>query len=176
MTKSLSQGLLLPWQPQPLKTKAMNWLCRTGGRNWAHLGMPYSQQKGKEKGSKLKIMGTTFPKCTFVRKAFCLQIQEGCKKQENKSAQSWHSFDFQIHIMTSSKWMQGDHQQRQKPKATTSMWFSVSWQGNPACCLCQISIRGWGGARFVPPDHDFYCFNFSLFPWIQNLCYFKQLC
>lgn len=49
MTKSLSQGLLLPWQPQPLKTKVMNWLCRTGGRNWAHLGMSYSQYERRER-------------------------------------------------------------------------------------------------------------------------------
>lgn len=79
MTKSLSQGLLLlPWQPQPLKTKVMNWLCRTGGRNWAHLGMSYSQDERRERkrGQNSKIMGTwCFQNAHFPEKPFACKYK-----------------------------------------------------------------------------------------------------
>lgn len=84
MTKSLSQGLLLPWQPQPLKTKVMNWLCKTGRRNWAHLGMSYSQyeKRGKEKVSKPKIMGTTgYQNAHFPAKPFACKYKRATRSR-----------------------------------------------------------------------------------------------
>lgn len=71
ITKSLSQGFLLPRQPQPLKTKVIHWLCRTGGRNWAYLGMSYSQygRRERKRGQNPKPWGQHVTKMPIFHKS-----------------------------------------------------------------------------------------------------------